>query len=72
MLLYNSFLKVPFESDYFMLSTTLSYIVSSNPTHGEVNSIQHYVMKFVRDLRQVSGFLQVLPFPLPIKLTAMI
>jgi hypothetical protein len=28
--------------------------------------------KFVNDLRQVGGFLQVLQFPLPIKLTAMI
>jgi hypothetical protein len=32
-------------------------------------SIQHYVIKFVRDLRQVGGFLRVLQFPLPIKLT---
>jgi hypothetical protein len=28
-----------------------------NPTHGEVYLIQHYVMKFVSDLRQVGGFL---------------
>ena len=34
--------------------------------------VQHYVMKFVSDLRQVSGFLQVLRFPPPIKLTAII
>ena len=27
---------------------------------GEVQSIQHYVIKFVSDLRQLSGFLQVL------------
>ena len=38
----------------------------------EVYSIQHYVMKFVRDLRQVDGFLRVLRFPSPIKLTATI
>ena len=25
-------------------------VVSSNPTHGEVYSIQHYVIKFVSDL----------------------
>ena len=30
--------------------------VSSNPVHGEVYSIQHYVNKFVSDLRQVCGF----------------
>jgi hypothetical protein len=28
-------------------------IVSSNPVHSEVYSIQHYVIKFVSDLRQV-------------------
>jgi hypothetical protein len=27
--------------------------VSSNPIHGEVCSIQHYMIKFVSDLRQV-------------------
>ena len=32
--------------------------VSSDPIHGEVYSIQHYVIKFISDLRQVSGFLQ--------------
>jgi len=31
-------------------------IVCSNPTHGEIYSIQHYVIKFVSDLRQVSHF----------------
>ena len=29
---------------------------------GKSLSIQHYVMKFVSDLRQVGGFLQVLQF----------
>jgi hypothetical protein len=38
--------------------------VSSNPAHDDVSSIQHYVVKFVSDLRQVSGFLWVLQFPL--------
>jgi hypothetical protein len=56
---------------------SLSYLkskkdVSSNPVHGEVYSIQHYVIKFVSDLRQVGGFLRVLRFPPPIKLTATI
>ena len=45
-------------------------IVSLNPTHGEVYSIQHYVIKFVSDLREVSCFLRVLLAP--IKLTATI
>jgi len=34
--------------------------------------VQHYVIKFVGDLRQVDGFLRVLRFPPPIKLTATI
>jgi hypothetical protein len=42
-------------------------IVSLNPAPGEVYSIQHYVMNFVSDLQQVSGFLQVLRFPTPKK-----
>jgi hypothetical protein len=47
-------------------------VVSSNPAHGEVYSIQHYVIKFVSDLRHVGGFLRVLRFPPPIKLTSTI
>ena len=35
-------------------------VVSSNPVHGEMYSIQRYVIKFASDLRQVSGFLRVL------------
>ena len=35
-------------------------------------SIQHYVVKFVSELRQVCGFLRVLGFPPPRKLTATI
>ena len=27
-----------------------THVVSSNPVHGEVYSIQHYVIKFVSDL----------------------
>jgi len=34
--------------------------------------VQHYVIKIVIDLRQDSGFLRVLRFPPPIKLTATI
>jgi hypothetical protein len=45
-------------------------VVRSNPTHGMVYSIQHYLIKFVNDLRQVSGFLQVRQFPPPINVTA--
>ena len=31
-------------------------LVSSNPVHGGVYSIQHYMIKFVSDLHQVGGF----------------
>ena len=41
--------------------------VSPNPAHGLLYSIQHYVIKFVSDLRQVGGFLQVLRCPPLIK-----
>ena len=47
-------------------------VVSSNPAHGEVYLIPHYLIKFVSDLRQVGGFLRVLQFSPPIKLTATI
>ena len=35
-------------------------VVSLNPSHGEVYSIQHYMIKFVSDLLQVSVYLWVL------------
>ena len=38
----------------------ITKVVSSNPAHGKVYSIQHYVIKFVSDLQQASDFLQVL------------
>ena len=38
-------------------SVPITTVVSSNPVHDEVYSIQHYVIKFVSDLRQVGGFL---------------
>jgi hypothetical protein len=47
----------------------ITKIVSSNPIHGEMYSMQHYVIKFVCNLRQVDGFHRVLRFLPPIKLT---
>jgi hypothetical protein len=46
--------------------------VNANPTHDKVYSIQHYVIMFVSDLRQVSGFPRELRLPPPIQLAAMI
>jgi hypothetical protein len=37
-------------------------VVSANPTQA----MQHYVIKFVSDLQQVSGFLRALQFHPPI------
>jgi hypothetical protein len=38
-------------------------VVSLNPVHGEVYSIQHYVIKFDSDFQQVGGFLcEILEF----------
>jgi hypothetical protein len=37
-------------------------VASSNPIHDKAYWIQHYVIKFVSDLRQVGGFLRVLWF----------
>ena len=39
--------------------------LSSNPTHGEVYSLQLYVIKFVSNLRHVGCFPRVLSFPSP-------
>jgi hypothetical protein len=46
-------------------------VVSSNLDRSG-RGLQHYVIKFVSHLRQVGGFLRVLLFPPPIKLTASI
>jgi hypothetical protein len=54
------------------IMTITTNVVSSNHAHGEVHSIQHYVIKCISDLRQIGGFLCVLQFPPPIKLIAMI
>ena len=48
----------------------ITKVVSSNPAHCEVYSIQYYVIKFVSDLREVGGFLQALRFPPPINMTS--
>jgi hypothetical protein len=45
-------LKLPVQS-----APITTKVVGSNSVHGEVYSIQHYVIKFVSDLRQVGGFL---------------
>ena len=61
-------LQLPMQS---VLPITIK-IVSSNPTHGEVYLMQHYVIKVDGVQRQVGGFLMVLWSPPPIILTATI
>jgi len=51
---------------------TTCAISTYHPVHGEVYSMQHYMIKFVSALQQVGSFLRVLRFPSPIKLTATI
>ena len=57
---------------HVQLVSITTKVVSSNPAHLEVYSIQYYVIKFVIDLRQIGGFLRVLHYLSLIKLTAMI
>ena len=56
----------------YAISVYHHYSCEYEPVHGKVFSMQHYVIKFVSDLRQVDGFLMVLRLPPPIKLTATI
>ena len=56
--------------DRMVVEFTITYAISAyhhqrckfEPRSGEVYSIQHYVIKFVSDLRQVSDFLRLLRF----------
>ena len=53
---------------YNYLYINATKFVSSNSARGEVDSKQFYVIKFVSDLRQVSGFFWELWISPPIKL----
>ena len=59
---------VRFTTTYVQLEPITTDVIS-NPLRAVV---QHYVMTFVSGLRQVGGFLRVLLFPPPIKVTATI
>ena len=55
-MLYSTYqinLQLPMQS-----VSIITEVICSNPVHGEVYSIQHYVIKFVSDLWQDGGFLQ--------------
>ena len=61
------YLYLPMQSAHFTIN-----VASSNPPRGKMYSIQHYVIKFVSDLRHENGFLHIPRFSPPIKLTATI
>ena len=54
-------LKVEYNYISIQCLAIITNFVSSNTAHGEVYSIQLYVIKFVNDLRQVGGFFQDTP-----------
>ena len=67
--------KVPSISGYELQAPVQSVdittkVASSNPAHGEVYSMRHYVIMLVGDLRHVGGFLLVLWSPPPIKVSS--
>jgi cbb3-type cytochrome oxidase subunit 3 len=57
-----------FDGLVWLPSTTK--VARSNSVHGEVCSIQYYVIKFVSHLRQIGDFPRALRFPPAIKLIA--
>jgi hypothetical protein len=63
------------DPDYFFYQTQIS-VLQNGGRRGRDRmvwrGVQHCVIKFVSDLRQVGGFLRLLRFPPPIKLTATI
>ena len=66
------------DRDHMAIAFTTTYAISAyhhQSCEFESRSgrgVHHYVIKFVSDLRQVGGFLPVIRFPPPIKLTATI
>ena len=63
--------------DRMVVGFTTTYAISTYYRWCEFESrsgrgVQHYVIKFVKDLRQVGGFLRILRFPPQIKLIATI
>jgi hypothetical protein len=63
--------SLSYNIDHDNLALTI-FLCFGATVHGELYVIQHYMTKFVSDLWQVSGFLWILWFPPPIKLTATI
>jgi hypothetical protein len=66
------FLSFHIQQVYLQLPMRSKSVVSSSPAHGEVNSIQHYVIKLISDLRQVGVISPGTPVSSTNKLTATI
>ena len=49
--------------DHIVVGFTTICAICSKPVHDEVHSIQHYMIKFVSDFRQVGGFPRWRQFP---------
>ena len=54
----NSFNQIIIKKKPLQSVPITTKVASSNLAHGKVYLIQHYEMKFVSDLRYVSGFVQ--------------
>jgi hypothetical protein len=66
-----------FQLNYFQLCPLHMSMISEwecypRATSTLLDDVQHYVIKFVSNVRRVGGFLRVHRFPPPIKLTATI
>ena len=58
---WNYLPSVLYDKGVVVVVITTNVVSSYQPAHGEMYLIQHYVIKCVSDLRQVDGFLRVLP-----------
>ena len=63
---------IVYYNDYIVTQYQCLKVVGLNPSHGEVYSIQHYVIKLVSDLWHAGSFHWVVQHPPPIKLPTMI
>ena len=74
----SSFTRSRRDGDHMVVGFTTTYAISAyhhrscefDSRSGNLCSIQHYVIQFFCDFRQVSAFLQAIRFPPPIKPTA--
>jgi hypothetical protein len=56
-------------SELYLIKCVSHFLIDLKSIKFKVYLIQHYMIKFVSDMRQVGGFLRVQRFPTAIKLT---